>query len=295
MKAIIQHNFTSGLGDFFCDVSTYLPIVKKLKESGYSVNLRISIRGNKYTNTSFFSLLFDDELLSLFDSIHESEETIRTLEVEGCGYYMSNHSPQSPGNHHFDIFFDVIPENFTYVNYDAQKAHYNNLFPEILPSLNKSILSEVELFNTSIPSDYSFLHIRTSDIIDNDKTRYERIIKNVKNYIEETNTIFHLGTNNKFIYDELKKNENIYVYDFENYDLVNNDMNAFTNYYATKNFDSSVLIKRLQNICVEMVSVKSANKIYYLHDVNWISNFLFYSVCYNKNKIQLVNKNIWQK
>jgi hypothetical protein len=79
VKSIIQHNFTSGLGDFFSDVSHYLTIFKPLKEMGYEIHLKISLRGNKYTNGPFFGKLFDEETINFFDSIEETDQTIFTV------------------------------------------------------------------------------------------------------------------------------------------------------------------------------------------------------------------------
>jgi hypothetical protein len=293
MKAIIQHNFTSGLGDFFSDVSHYLTIFKELKESGYEIHLKISLKGNKYTNGPFFTKLFDEETVNFFDSIEESNITVTGLEYEDCKYYSSNHSPQLPGYHHFDVFFDIVPEKFNFIRCDAQNSYSNNLPPITLPKLNKIVLDKIDSFSAKLPEDYSFLHIRTSDIIDSGTERYDRIINNVKNYIEETNCVFHLGTNNKHIYNNLKNYKNVVVYDFPNYDLVNNDMNAFTNNYAAGNISNEVLTERMVNICSEMCSIKNSSKIYLIHDVSWISNFLFYAISTTNNKIELINKNIW--
>ena len=293
MKAIIQHNFTSGLGDFIADVSHYLTILDEIKNKGYEIHLRISLRGNKYTNGSFFSELFDEETVNFFDSIIETNENVSGLEIDGCKYHSSNHHPQSPGYHHFDVFFDKVPENFGCLGFDAQRAYSNNHFPKILPKLSKNVENKINSFWSSLPEDYNFLHIRTSDIIDSDKLRYDRIIDNVKKHIDETDDKFHLGTNNRYIYNQLKDYKNIFVYNFQNYELVDNDMNAFTNGWSNKNLTTEVLNERLIDICAELASIQKSSKIFFCHDVSWISNFLFYSICVTQNKIELINKNLW--
>ena len=70
-------------------------------------------------------------------------------------------------------------------------------------------------------------------------------------------------------------------------------MNAFTNDYTGQNTSNEILTERIVDICTEMCSIKNASKIYFIHDVHWISNFLFYSLCVTKNGIELVNKNCW--
>lgn len=293
MKCIIQHNFTSGLGDFISDVANYLTTFKELKKCGYEIHLIISLKDCKYTNEPFFDKLFDSETINFFTSIEEVNDTNYELYLNNCKYHSSAHHPQLPGYHHFDVFFDVIPDNFTQNMYNTDLAYSNNKIPNLLPKFHKNIFDNVNYFYKKLPKYYYFLHIRTSDIIDIDNNRYNIIINNVKKYIDETNCFFHLGTNNKYIYQTLKTYKNIIVYDFENLDLINNDMNAYTNNIFNYTIDNNILTKRLLSIASELLSIKNASKIYYVSDLGWTSNFLFYPICYTKNNIELINKNIW--
>jgi hypothetical protein len=70
-------------------------------------------------------------------------------------------------------------------------------------------------------------------------------------------------------------------------------MNAFTNGVTTGNIENDILTERMIDICAEIISIQKASKIYFLHDISWISNFLFYPICLNQNKVKLVNKNNW--
>lgn len=294
MRIIVQHNFTSGLGDFIADVSHYMTILKPLKEQGYSIDLRISLRTNKYVDSPFFRELFDEETCNYFSSIVESNETISDLEFDGCKYLCSNHSPQSPGLHHFDLFFDTPPTNFGCRVFDAQKVVSNGWIPEVMPKMSNIINERVEKFWGKLPENYFFLHIRTSDILDENKTRYDRIITRVLDYVEKENCYFHLGTNNKYIHEILKTHNKIYTYNFNNLDLIDNDMNAFTNGLNHKNIKSEVLKDRLFDICTEIFSIKKSSKIFFVHDLGWLSNFLFFPLCLTENKIELVDKNYWK-
>lgn len=293
MKAIIQHNFTSGLGDFVSDVSHYMTILNEVKKLGYEIHLKISLRSNKYVRTPFFKILFDENTINFFDSISETNNTHYELDIDGCKYYGSNHHPQIPGQHHFDIFFDQVPDNFQFNVFDAQRIHLENKIPSVIPKPNETILEKVNLFWDKNPEDYNFLHIRTSDIIDGNNDRYDRIINNIRNYIKETNEYYHLGTNNKYIYKILKEEPNVFTYEFDNYDVVNNDMNAFTNGLYYGNLDDNILEDRLRNIFAEMVSIRKSKKIIFAYDISWISNFLFYPLSVSNNKIELINKNGW--
>jgi hypothetical protein len=296
MQILIQHNFTSGLGDFLADISHYLSILKRFKSDGYRINLRIALKNNKYTNDQFFKKIFDQNTCDFFDSIEETNDTIHSLTYNEYTYHSSNHAPQFPGYHHFDIFFDTPNQHqdLEYHGFDAQKAYSNNLFPSILPKFNNEILQRSESFVNTLPKDYYFLHIRTSDKIDKNTHRYDNIIYNIQSYIKNTNVKFHLGTNNEYIYNILKNYSNIFIYPFKNYNLINNDMNAFSNNIDYKsNITSKMLQDRLLDICAEMISIQKSKKIYFIHDVTWISNFLFYPICISKNTIELINKNIW--
>jgi len=295
MKAIIQHNFTSGLGDFIADLSHYMTIFEEIKQKDYEIHLKISLNSNKYVKNPFFSFLFDEKTISFFDSIEENNEIISDFEYQGCRYFGSNHSPHSPGVHHFDIFFDVIPENFRFDVYDCQRIHLNNHIPKIIPGVSNEILNNVKCFWEKIPKNYSFLHIRTSDIIDQNNIRYDRIINNVERFIKETNINFHLGTNNEYIFKVLQKNPNIHVYNFKNYDMISNDMNAFFNGRINKNIESEILIERVKDIFTEMVSITNSKQIFYVYDISWISNFLFYPLGVKENKIPIISKNEWRE
>jgi hypothetical protein len=67
-------------------------------------------------------------------------------------------------------------------------------------------------------------------------------------------------------------------------------MNAFLfNGNISKFYKNEITLKRVFDILIEMVSIKYASEIYIYHDVSWISNFLFYPICYNKNKIKIQN------
>jgi hypothetical protein len=50
----------------------------------------------------------------------------------------------------------------------------------------------------------------------------------------------------------------------------------------------------LINICAELISVQNASKIYFIHDISWLSNFLFYAISVKNNTIELINKKEWQ-
>ena len=291
MKIIIQHNFTSGLGDFFSDMSQYMSVCEGLKKIGYEVHLRIVLRGNKYIDKPFIRDLLNEETINFFNSIEETVWGVG-MSYDGCNYFGSSHHPTQPGWHHFDIYFDIIPDNFNITLYTANNIHHSNILPTVIPKFNKTILDLVDTFSQKLPNDYYYFHVRTSDIIDSDNTRYDLIIDRIIRYIEINNINIHLGTNNRYIYNSLKNHKNVFTYDFENHDKINNDMNAYT--FLNENFNhesNPILFDRLKNIIAEMISIKNTKKIIFIYDINWISNFLFYAMAVTDNKIEIKNFN----
>lgn len=290
MKAIIQQNLTSGLGDFISDVSQYMSTFKELKKEGYKVNLKISLNSNKYVIGPFFRRLFDSETCNFFDTIEETPHTIHQKQIDDYTYFCSNHHPQTPGIHHFDVFFDVIPNNYKSQYIHATKIKNESVIPDLIPQPSDEIIEKVNIFWNEIPNqDYCFLHIRTSDIIDHDTIRYDNIINRVENHIIKTNDFLHLGTNNKYIYNTLKNNKNIITFKFDEYDKISNDMNAFNYGLNHLGLSEHFLCNRTINIFSEMVSVIKAKKIYIINDHDWTSNFLFYPLAKIKNKIETIN------
>ncbi len=288
MKALIQHNFTSGLGDFICDMSEYLSLCGELKSKGYYIVLIISLYRNKYTDSPFLNSIVDKSTLEIFDEIIETDIPIRELTISGCNYYCSSQDPQTPSMHHWDIFFDYVPENFRIERYTASILVYRGVFPKVLPVFHENILSKVEKFELNYGSSYDFLHIRTSDILDKDLSRYDLMINKIKEITKKEDKLYYLGTNNSYIYNSLKGLKNILTFDFQNYDKVNNDMNAFTLFgNLNEKNENSLLLNRINNIFTEMALVKNCETIYYFYDINWISNFVFYGLNASNRKIKL--------
>ena len=66
MKAIIQFNFTQGLGDLVVHQFELLNTSDYLKSIGYEIDLKLQLRGNAYFNEDmFFTYLNEDLILKL--------------------------------------------------------------------------------------------------------------------------------------------------------------------------------------------------------------------------------------
>lgn len=283
MKVLIQHNFTCGLGDFVSDMSQYMELCSEWKKLGYEINLRISLEKNAFIDCSFFYEIFDVETINFFDTVEESVSSIKNLEYQEYFYHTSSHFPYTPGVHHWDVFFDVPPPVFNIINYDATKLVYNNLIPSFLPKFKNEIIEISDSFVKKINEEYSFLHVRIFDG-DSDISRVTNIIDRINSYVLENKVKIHIGSNNSLISKSFENTQNVYTFDFNNFEKYNNEMSFFKFFGQSlkKSEKSKILMDRMKLHFAEMISIKESRTIIIFNDYNWISNFLFYSLALNK-------------
>jgi hypothetical protein len=264
-----------------------------LKEKGFEVHFKISLQKNKYLNYPFFKEIFDEETINFFDSIEETPWSNSSRTIDGCEYYASIHQPQEPGQHHWDIFIDQKDVEIEMYLYDANRANSLNKRPKSKPNFNKEILEMADSFSNKLPDDYQFLHIRVNDNANANVDRYLTLIEEVKIFVEKFNTKIHLGSNNKFVIDQLKEEDNVFTFDFDYLDKIDNDMNSFWFWGGNlqQKSENPTLIERMKKIIAEMVSIKNSKRIILYSDMNWISNFLFYAIVNSEQKIELVSFN----
>ena len=281
MKAIIQHNFTTGIGDFTCDLSESMHVAVELKKLGYEIHLRLNLLRNKYSKEPILRKILSEETLSFFTTIEEFTNPITDLEVEGTTFWFAAHDPQKPGTHRWDIFIDEVPQNISRTKFDANTASVG-IVPQIIPQFSKPIIDKVEAFTEKLTKGYSFLQIRIVDSeLNNNRLDviYDKIIANISNL----GTQVHIGTNNKYLYNKLIECANVVTYNFTTVDKLGNDLNA-TDYYTGED----VFLERLYDNIAEMTSIAGCDKIYYYSDLGWVSNFLYYALCTNP-KIELID------
>ena len=288
MNVILQHNFKTGLGDFISDISQIMSTCNDLKNQGYKTHLKISLHDNKYINHPFFLEIFDDETINFFDTIEEIPRSLGLF--DGFEYHSSSHLPMTPGVHHWDIFFDVKPENYYTNLYCATEILRANQIPKFIPKFNEKIHNLIDKFLNKVGEDYSFLHIRTMDE-GSSIEKLETIISNVKSVVNNSKVKIHLGTNHPYLYNKLKDCEKIVTFDFDYYDIIDNDMNSFRFCGETfsKKEENPILLERLCSIFAEMVSIENSKQIIILNDYGWTSNYLFYSLAVNSGKQEIVN------
>ena len=281
MKAIIQHNFTTGIGDFICDLSESMHVAQELKKLGYEIHLRLNLLRNKYSKEPILRKILSEETLNFFNTIEEFTNPITELEVENTTFWFAAHDPQKPGTHRWDIFIDEAPQNISRTKFDANTASVG-IVPQIIPQFSTPVLDKVEAFAKELTKEYSFVQIRIVDSELNN-SRLDVLYDKVIAHIDNLDTQVHIGTNNKYLYNRFIKCERVVTYNFTTVDKLGNDLNAIE-YYTGED----VFLERLYDNIAEMASIVGCDKIYYYSDHNWVSNFLYYALCMNP-KIELID------
>jgi hypothetical protein len=274
MKVLIQHNFKSGLGDLFIDMSEYMTMCKELKELGYEIHLKLCLYYNKYVKGPFLTKVLSQETIDFFDSIDETYSGINSMEYEDYKYGFSAHHPQIPGQHRWDVFFDVYPEIQLYNK--RLSIHYllTEKIDFITPKFSNLIEENAKKFANSIGGDYNFFHIRVYDDGESDEG-IDLISSNVENVINQDNKLFHVGSNNSKLVNKLKNNPKVKTYEFKTLSVIDNDMNTVLH---TKIDDDEIFLNRVIDTLSEMASIQYSDMIYHSGYYNWSSSFLFYGV-----------------
>lgn len=292
MKVIIQHNWTTGLGDLFCAATEYLNFIRHLKTLGYETELLFSFGNNKFISKNEFDIIFDKKSFNLFDSISVLDNSIYDKKFKGLNYFHTQYGPTTPGQHWWDTYFDVIPEDISYPNYNPQTFLNRTMIPEIFPIFNEKVYQKVTEFRGKLPKNYSYIQIRYWDYANNSIDKdFEYDIDSLYLKIEKSEKIFHVGSNNSVVLDKLKNLNNVIIYEFNDLDLFSNDHSY---YYYNKHISNDILLERLYNNLAEMVSISESQNIFLYTKFSWVSNFLYYGMSKNINQFnfKLINNNL---
>lgn len=285
MNIIIQHNWTTGLGDLYCGATDYLNMLYELrKKESFNAKLIFSINGvsssNLYIDSIKFDELFDSQLFcNIFDSIEVRNQSTQELNIDNCSYRFSVYGARSPGGHWWDFFSDKpINTNIIVPCYNPYYLAIKERIPLIFPKFCSQAHIKSENFLNKINSPYNFIHIRYFDYAKEDG----RLISDmniIKSKIENSSELFHVGSNNPYVLDRLSTCNNVIIYRVSNIDLFPNDHTYFVH---NRSVDHDILLNRLHENIGEMISVINSRKIYYYTSFSWISNFLFYGIAHNK-------------
>ena len=294
MKIIIQHNWTTGLGDLFCACTEYLNFIKKYKELGCETKLIFSyngVTGNKFIGVNPFENIFDSNSFSLFDEIEVVNTSYFERVIDGCDFRHTQYmSTPRPGHQWWDVFSNFELLDASYPNYSPTSFLYEKKIPTVFPEFNENIKNKIKEFEEIIDYDYDYIQIRYGDYGEPNEN-FKKEVESIYEIIKNSDKKFHLGSNSQYAIDYLSVLDNVFTYRFSNLNLFSND---HTYYFYNKDKPNVMLLERLHENIAEMCSIKNANRIH-LHTIHsWISNFLYHGFTQRKKelKFNIINNNL---
>jgi len=280
MRALIQHNFTSGLGDFIVGIYEYLDTVKTLKNFGYSVELILNINNNQYIYAENFFDMFNKNIFNIFDSIKIVDVPINQNVYQDLTKVYTLGGADA-GQHWWDLFISD-PNNFKW-DWLTIYPQEQDKTPHDIKIFTDKIYKEYDdtkiEYGLNIP--YKSIFFRTEDYNDESEllVKYESIIKEI---ILSNNKIF-VCSNSAKIKNKIKKIDTVKVV---TYDIPYEDV--FGNHYTGRGdklgLSSSESFRRTKYTVFDMLTLSDSIDISHISEWNRSSNFLIFSKI-NKIKI----------
>jgi hypothetical protein len=289
MKILIQLIFNNGIGNLYCGMVEIMDFLHPYKESGYFIELVFASNGgggsNKYINYCNIEEIFDENYLMFFDKITNLEMSITDRQYGDYKYHSTQYGPNNPGIHWWDVFVssdDIIVNPKKAFNVETLLSRIN--VPNYLPKYNSKIHNRVETFLSKKNKINKVIQIRYFDYRLNPEDDFVKFCDLLNNKIKLSSDIFYISSNNQYILDVLKLNQNVVTYEYENINELPNDQGY---YFYHKNFERDFLLSRLyDNIC-ESVILSLFDEIYYFTSYSWSSTYLYYALS-NNPKLKLI-------
>jgi hypothetical protein len=281
MKALIQHNFTSGLGDFIVGIYEYLDTVKTLKNFGYSVELILNINNNSYIYAENFFDMFNKNIFNIFDSIEIVDTPINQNVYQGLTKVYTLGSADA-GQHWWDLFISD-PNNFKY-DWLTIYPQEQDKTPNDIKIFTDKIYKEYDDIKVEygLNTSYKSIFFRTYDSLDESELfiKYENTIKEI---ILSNDKIFVCSNSSK-IKNKIKK---INIDKVVTYDIPYEDV--FGNHFRwggdKLGLSASELFKRSKYTIFDMLTISDSIDISHITEFNRSSNFLIFSKI---NKIKII-------
>ena len=277
MNAIIQHNFTSGLGDCIVAIYEYLDTAEILYNKGFKIKLILNLNRNSYINDEDFFEIFNKNEFKYFNEIEFTKTPINEIISDGLTRVYTLSSPP-PGSHWWDLF--VSNPNYFNMDYVKIYPYQLNVIPVKRQIFNKKIIEEYEnlKINSFLLENFVSIYFRTFDLQDGDFL-YETYKDNILNIIKSNDTVFicsnsfkFKNTINKFYF----KNVKIYT--------IPEEENYGNHFYGNKKmFNNEILLERTKFAIFDMMSLSKSSIIYHFTEWGRTSNFLFLSKINNVN------------
>ncbi len=267
MKAIIQHNFNSGLGDCIVAIAEYIENIKYLKNLGFSTTLKINTNENKYySNLDLFDLIDKNLFVSYFDTI----EYIQNTETSYFGFINKHisYGAKKPGMHWWDLFIDT-DQNIPIITFDQNHYEFNNVKnSSIKINFTKNILD----YTTKILSfNITSLYLRLKDYNDDINNISKTTLKYISDIYKQFNYVF-ICSNSYSIKEYIRS---LYP---EKTILLQSPLEKELGYHYSSNLSSNDRYSskiRTHITLAEMFILSKSNQIFFHTEWDRISNFLF--------------------
>lgn len=267
MKAFIQHNFTSGLGDSIVAIHEYLETASNLIKKGYIVDLKLNLKRNVYLYDNDFFRVFNSDLYSIFNSVEIIDEAINTIKYGNYNRVYTLGNP-NPGMHWWDLFIDDgvnIDESLLSIYpQEQQKA------PKKINIFSNQFVEEYQkdAINFIGPQKYDSIYYRTMDLSDNISVDNKDKIQEI---LEKGNQTF-LCSNSYTIKKEIKDlgYSNCFMFDIPGEQKYGN------HYYGIKlNLDENeTLLNRTKYTLYDILTLSNSSLVNFFSDWGRASNFL---------------------
>lgn len=279
MNALIQHNFSSGLGDCIVAVYEYLETSETLKNLGYDVELILNIKNNVYLYNENFFDLFNKDVFKHFSKVTIVDTPINQNVYEDLTIVYTLGSA-SPGQHWWDLYIND-PENFKY-EWLSIYPYQDCKTPKDIKIFNKNIYEEYRNIKTKygLNTPFCSIYFRTFDYIDDSKLylKYETLISEL---IVNNNKIF-VCSNSYKLKNKIKElgGDKIISYDIP---YENEIGNHWTGRKPT--ISQNELFERTKFTIFDMLTLSDSLNITHISEWSRTSNFLIFSKINNKQII----------
>lgn len=255
MRALIQHNISSGFGDTVVAIFEYLNTTERLINKGYSVDLKINSIRNIYFELESFFDIFNREHFEIFNSIEFIDEPIHDVEFDGLERVYSL-SGVKPGAHWWDLFLEKNYSNDS-LSCIQIYPYMCDTFPQYKEIFTKKIMSDYfdEINGKLEINNYTSIYFRTNDLEDNLEF-FESQKEIVLHIINNNQKLFVCSNSYKFkLWIKELNNPNIFMFDIPG-------ESEFGNHY---NLD--LLHKLNMGLVLDGVNTKNLRTKYTIYDI----------------------------
>lgn len=289
-KVIILTDFKTGIGDLYVTSMEVIYLAHKLRESGFIPILYSNFSFyNKYIGHIQFNEIYSGIGFEPFEYIHDINVCTWNLsEFEGLPLKQQGDHFLVFSNHH-DLHQITIPY---FRAYNGKRID----FPYTLPLFVDEVYKRKEEFLKNKP-EFDFIQFRNRNaIIGITCSTYEiyykeshactrLVTQKLYDMVANSPKHFYIGSNDRFVINELKELPNVFYYNFKNLDLIHNDMDYY--YVKRDEISRDIYLDRLYDNLAEFTSISNAQHYYNFTAMCWISNFMAYGLSHNKNNFTL--------